>query len=465
MIVMKFGGTSNEDAAAMRNVVRIVKSHVAHQPVVVISAIAKATNDLEQAARTAATGNDEEAATIVTRLFERHTRIIDNLISSRPASNELETVLFQYLSEIKSLLKGIAILRELTPRSMDAICSYGERLSSHIIAAALEEAAVKSAWIDAKDFMVTDENFGRAQPIMELVTENLEHRVRPLLNQGRIPVTQGFIGATASGAYTTMGRESSDYSAAIIGAAMNAERVQIWTDVDGILSADPRIAKNTKKLKRLSFEEAFELSYFGAKVLHPGTMLPLLEKNIPVHILNSKREASTGTWVDANPLPSDHTILKSVAFKKDITVITMTPRKRLGQYLFWEGIFSVLNRYSISSGTMTTSEYAVALAVDRRQISNDMIHDLESLGIVTLHNNKGSICLVGKGLREGLGISERVFRALSSMKVMMISHGASESNLTIVIDEEQIPAALQQLHSEFFDDVGVSDLFETLPQQ
>ncbi len=194
-------------------------------------------------------------------------------------------------------------------------------------------------------------------------------------------------------------------------------------------------------------------------------MLPLLEKNIPVQILNSKRDSGTGTWVDSNRSTAGGSVIKSIAFKKDLTVVTMSPRKRLGQYLFWEGIFSVLNRYSISSGIMSTSEYAIALAVDSKFISSDLIHDLEELGAVTIQGRKGSICLVGKGLRESPGMTERVFRALSSIKVTMISYGASESNLTFVFDEEQIPSAIQKLHSEFFDNVGIQELFETLPRQ
>jgi aspartate kinase len=464
MIIMKFGGTSNQDAAAMSNVIRIIKAHLAEQPIVVISAIARATNELEESARAAARGNEEVAGSIVTGLFERHNTIIDNLITSTQVAGELEAVFYNHLAEIKALVKGIAILRELTPRSLDAICSYGERLSSRIIAAGLKEAGVDSVWIDAKDFMITDDNFGRAQPMMERVTANLEAKVSPLLDQGKTPVTQGFIGATATGSYTTMGRESSDYSASIIGAALNADRVQIWTDVDGILTADPRVVRTTKKLKRLSFEEAFELSYFGAKVLHPATMLPVIEKKIPVQILNSKREG-TGTLVDVDQereIPQD--ILKSVAYKKNLSLLTVTPHKRFSQYVFWEGIFSVLTQSGIATGMMATSEYSLAFTVDGKADVHALKHQLDELGSVSLAQGKATLCLVGKGLRGRAGLADRIFKPLSDLKIYMVSYGASDLNLTLLIDEENVPNALNRLHKEFFDSATLSDTFENIAQ-
>lgn len=464
MIVMKFGGTSNEDAAAMKNVIRIVAARRSEQPVVVVSAIARATNELEQTARLAADGKAEEAVKLVGALFERHTRIIDNLLQDRTHAAELEATLFRYLGEIRTLVQGVAILRELTPRTIDAVCSYGERLSSQIVAAGLREDGTPAAWIDTREFMVTDDAFGRAQPLMDLVTDRLEKTVRPLLAQGTVPVTQGFIGVTLSGARTTMGRESSDYSASIIGAAMNATRVEIWTDVEGILTADPRVVRNTRKVRRMSFEEAFELSYFGAKVLHPNTMLPLLEKNIPVQILNSRRDQGSGTRVDAIREAGDESILlKSIAFRGGLTVLSIAPRKRLNQFLFWEGIYSVLNRHAVSAGLTATSEYSLACAIETRFITDAVIHDLEALGAVTVLGGKGSICVVGGGMRGRNGVTDRVFRALAPMNIQMISFGASASNLTLVLEESQIPSALERLHAEFFDGDVDARFFEPLP--
>ncbi len=461
MIVMKFGGTSNQDAVAMSNVIRIVKAHLTDQPVVVISAIAKATNELEETACAAARGNEEVANSIVTRLFERHNGIIDNLIQSRQVAGELEATFYNHLTEIKALVKGIAILRELTPRTLDAICSYGERLSSRIIAAGLKEAGIDSVWVDAKDFMLTDDTFGGAQPVTDEVAKNLEAKVRPLLKEGKTPVTQGFIGVTSSGAYTTMGRESSDYSASIIGAAMNAAKVQIWTDVDGILTADPRIVQTTRKLKHLTFEEAFELSYFGAKVLHPATMLPVIEKKIPVQILNSKREG-TGTLVDMNSGGSEKDILKSIAYKKSLSLISITPHKRFNQYIFWQGIFNVLTQMGIATGMMATSEYSVAFTVDGQVDTHALKGQLEEFGRVNISSDKTSVCLVGKGLRGRTGVADRIFGPLSGCRIHMVSFGASDLNLMFLIDDDQLPHALSSLHKEFFDTATLSDTFETI---
>lgn len=460
MIVMKFGGTSNKDAAAIGNVIRIVIAHLPQRPVVVISAIAKATNELEQAARTAATGDAEGAVQMLGSLFARHDGILEDLLHDRNRIATLREPFAAWFGELRQLVQGVAILRELTPRTMDAFCSYGERLSSRIVAAGLEEAGVKSAWIDAREFMITDDNFGRARPLMDAVTERLESVARPMIDRGQVPVTQGFIGVTRTGVYTTMGRESSDYSASIIGAAMNAERVQIWTDVDGILTADPRMVGDVRKVKRMSFEEAFELSYFGAKVLHPSTMLPLLEKNIPVEIRNSRTTGGTGTLVD---LPLAHAsgdpLVKSIAFKPDVTVISVSPRKRLGQYLFWEGVFSVLHRWGISAGNVSTSEYTIAFTHDGGGDIDSLARQLEEHGNVTVMRGKGSVCIVGNSLRGCPGLLTRVFNALSGTAISMVAYGASGLNVTVVMDGNQVPDALSRLHKEFFGAEERNDAF------
>lgn len=465
MIVMKFGGTSNQDAAAMRNVIRLVQAHADQRPVVVISAIAKATNELEQTARTAAQGDEEGAVAIATRLFERHNQILDGLLSSRSTASELEELFYHHLTEIKSLVKGIAILCELTPRTLDALCSYGERLSSRIIAAGLREAGVDAVWVDAKEFMLTDDNFGRAQPVMLAVQENLDKKIRPMLEQRKVPVTQGFIGVTRSGDYTTMGRESSDYSASVIGGAMNATKVQIWTDVDGILTADPRVVPAVKKLRRMSFEEAFELSYFGAKVLHPRTMLPVLEKNIPVQILNSKKEG-TGTLVDFHSQSDNEeggsVQLKSIAHKSGVAVVAVTPHRRFSPYVFWEEVFSVLTSAGIVPGVTTTSEFNIAFSIDAALLSEGLIHDLEKFGRVQTLRGKGSICLVGKGMRNAAGILPRVFNALSGTQVSMVSFGASDVNITLVIEEAHLQESVLALHAEFFERGPLPDVFEDI---
>jgi len=286
---------------------------------------------------------------------------------------------------------------------------------------------------------------------MEAVRSNLARVIAPLVKQRQVPVTQGFIGVTSSGAYTTMGRESSDFSASIIGAAMDAERVQIWTDVDGILTADPRMVPGVRKVRHMSFDEAFELSYFGAKVLHPNTMLPLLEKNIPVEVRNSRREEGTGTLID-QPDPSEAVApaVKSISFSADVTVVSLSPRKRTNQYLFWDGVFSVLSRSGIDVRTVTTSEYRIAFTIAGSYDSSAVIPRLEEFGPVTVFPEQASLCIVGSGLRGWKEFAGRVFGALAGVKTALIAYGASGLNMTVVVDRRDLEDALVRLHREFF---------------
>jgi len=451
MIVMKFGGTSNQDAAAMRNVVRIVKAHITSRPVVVISAIARATNELEQIARSAAAGKEEESVAVLERLLDRHRTIATDLIKQESRRQEIETLLDDVRSRLRRLVQGVAIVQELTPRTMDAICSYGERMSSTLIAAALEEAGVPSSWVDARDFMITNDNFGNAAPSMEIVTERLATRVVPLLGAGRTPVTQGFIGATPAGAYTTMGRESSDFSAAIIGAAMNAELVQIWTDVDGILTADPTIVDRPRVVREMSFEEAFELAWFGAKVLHRKTMLPLLERKIPLEIRNSRNSENRGTRVQSreetsgDPLP-----LKPITYQKDLMLFSVQPLKRSDRYLFWEGVYSVLARHDLQSDMSVTSEHALAFAVKGVKDPQSVQSELEEFGTVSVSSGMASVSIIGGAVRSHADVVARVFRALAGIPIAMVTIGASALSVTLLVNESRVSESVKLLHAEFF---------------
>jgi len=461
MIVMKFGGTSNQDAAAIGNVCRIIASHIPERPVVVISAIARATNDLEASARAAAAGDGGAGAAILHGLHARHLQIMNALVINPARAAELREAFDRYENELEAYLRGIAILRELTPRTMDAVSSYGERFSSRLIAAALGERGVDTVWVDAKEFMLTDANHGRALPLMDQVADRLRKVVVPLLEQQQVPVTQGFIGVTEAGAYTTMGRESSDYSASIIGAALGARRVQIWTDVDGILTADPRLVRNVRKIRRLSFDEAFELSYFGAKVLHPNTMLPLLENGIPVEIRNSRNALGTGTVIDRDREPAGgRTVVKCISFSREVTVLSIAPRRRSNQYLFWEGVFSVLSRSGIEVKSLITSEFRIAFTVTGSFDRTAVIPPLEEFGGVEVFPDQSSLCIVGTGIRECAGFAGRVFGALAGVRTSFIAYGASGNSLTLVVDTIALEDALNRLHAEFFASPDLPDAFD-----
>ncbi len=463
MIVMKFGGTSNQDAAAMRNVIGIVKAHLSLQPVIVISAIAKATNELEAIARSAACGNRDDAWELIERLINRHRTIAQTLVHTEHRLAKLETLLNDSRNELRQLVVGLAILHELTPRTLDAFCSFGERLSSSIVSSSLEDNAVDAVWVDAREFMITDDNFGRALPLMDRVTPQLRAVVGPLLGAGKTPVTQGFVGATVSGVPTTMGRESSDFSASIIGAAMDAELVQIWTDVDGILTADPKLVRDIYRIRALSYEEAFELSYFGAKVLHPNTLLPLVDKKIPLEIRNSRTSLCAGTRVDiGSGLHDRFGGVKSIAYQKGIVVFSVRPFRRSDPYLFWESLFSILSRHGIRPGVSTTSEYRIAFAVSEKNDLTVLTQELSEFGYVEAHGGRGSITMVGEGMNGEAGLTARICGVLAHMKVSLISFGASDLNLTLVVEESCVEDAVNLLHAEFFAAQGMREGFEAV---
>ncbi len=460
MIVMKFGGTSTQDASAQLNVASIVKANLQRAPIVVISAIAKSTNVLETAGKLAEKGENLQANKLLEELLERHYQILDANVANKERNAAIRAILAQSLHELKDLVEGVSILRELTPRTLDALYCYGELLSSRLVAATCQEIGVDAVWLDTKDFMVTEPNHNRALPMMELVEQKLSALALPLINSGKVVVTQGFIGVTQSGYRTTMGRESSDYSATIIGTALNVDEIQIWTDVDGILTSDPRVVNAPKKVKTMLPEEAFELSYFGAKVLHPNTMLPAIEKNIPVYIYNSKRPQLSGTRVasDASKKP----VIKSVAYKRNISIISVAPRKRLGQYMFWEHIYSILTKHSINANLTVSSEFNVAITLEAKDSLDAVIHDLQSVGEVNVQENKGIVCLVGYGIKQVPEYLSRTFKVLSGMTISMMSFGASNSNITIVLDDEKILEAVKLLHKEFFEGQNNDEVFEIL---
>ncbi len=449
MIVMKFGGTSTQDAHAQANVASIIKKNLHKAPVVVISAIAKGTNYLERAGKLAEQGNVDEANRLLLELIERHYTILDTNIKDVNRNREVKDVLQRSLHELKELVRGVSILRELTPRTLDAFYSYGELLSSRLIAATCQENGIDAVWIDTNEFMITEANHNRAMPIMTVVEEKLSAIAIPHIKQGKVIVTQGFIGITQNGHRTTMGRESSDYSATIIGAALNVDEIQIWTDVDGILTADPRVVSSPKKVNTMLPEEAFELSYFGAKVLHANSMLPAIEKNIPVIILNSKNTNNSGTKISSTDNPDVG--VQSIAFKNNILVLTINPHKRYGQFIFWEHVYNILTKYGVVANVTSTSEFNLAIAIEAKYFHAELLHELSSIGKVTVLEERGIVCVVGCGIKQQPEYINRIFSSLSGMSISMISFGASNSSITLVVEDKNVEAAVQRLHKEFFE--------------
>jgi aspartate kinase len=449
MIVMKFGGTSNQDAAAMSNVVRIIRERRSRRPIIVISAIAQATNDLERAGRSSAQGDAEEAIRILRALMDRHHAILGTLVKDAARKAEIADFIARALSQLEALARGVAILRELTPRAMDAFCSYGELLSSRLVAAALQEDGLPAEWFDTAGFMVTTAEHGRALPLMDIIAHRAQSTLIAALAQGRIPVTQGFIGVTTDGFRTTMGRESSDYSASIIGAAAGVEEVQIWTDVDGVLTADPRLVPGARKLTALSFEEAFEVSRFGAKVLHPHTVVPSMERGIPVHIYNSRNPRSTGTKI-AGRDDAATSVVKSIAFKRDISRIRVAPRRHGRSYLLWEQVVPAIARHDLSPLLVSASDDSIVLVAERRQATEALLRELTECGECAFAHGFGLVTLVGEGIADVPDLHSRVFAALRGMQTSLVSSGSSPLSCSVLLPENAIDAAVRQLHDEFF---------------
>ncbi len=450
MIVMKFGGTSVEDARAMSNVIDIIKREQARQPIVVLSAIAGATNTLLKAASMSLEGQLDEAHDRLNQLLERHVTIAENLIDDRATIQQLIMSFKRRFEELKNLCQGIALLGEHTTRSLDAIASVGERLSSLILAEALEQRGIPVELVDARSFIITSDQFTAATPLIEHIEVKIKEILPPILQAGKIPLTQGFIGSTLKGVTSTLGRGGSDYTASIIGSTLGAQEIQIWTDVDGVLTADPRIVPQAQTLDVISFREASELAYFGAKVLHPSTILPAVEKIIPVIVLNSKKPDRSGTRIIANP-PRSALSVKSIASKKGITVINVQSSRMLMAYGFLEMIFSIFNKYKTPVDLVSTSEVAVSLTIDNPTHLEQIVIELETAADVSVLTDKAIICAIGENLRSTGGIANRIFRALGNINVLMISQGASEINMSLVIEEEDIEEGVRRLHYEFFE--------------
>lgn len=448
MIVCKFGGTSVQDAEAMTRLAQIIKARINKQPVVVASAMGKTTNQLLEAAQTAAKGKRQEALDLLTKIKEKHLKEAQKMGIATTEDSVSET-LHAYFKEMRDLVKGLAALGELTPRITDAVASYGERLSTLILAQVLENQGIPSQLMDARECVITDDNYTKAAPIFDLTDDAIVKHLKPVIKAGKVPVFQGFIGRTREGITTTIGRGGSDYSAAIVGAALDAEDIQIWTDVDGIMTTDPRMVKEARRIKSISFDEAAELAYFGAKVLHPATIIPAVRKKIPVHVLNSYKPEQDGTLITDEAPPCENPV-KAIAYKSGITVVNVTSTRMLMAYGFLKKIFDTFEHFKVPVDVVSTSEVSVSLTVDETSALWDIVTELKKIGEVNVEGSKAIVCCVGDNLRNIPGVPHMAFSALQDVKIQMISQGASAINITFVIDQESLPEAVRNLHDSFF---------------
>ena len=446
MIVMKFGGSSVESQEAITRVSTIVTQYQERHPIVVVSAMGKTTNRLLQAAAEAAAGRRDQGLTIVDELRTYH--LTHGLALAGQYSADLERHIRAHFEWLEDLVKGLSIVRELTPRLTDSVGSLGERLSSLIVSFAFRSAGIRSEHVDSRKVIMTDDRFTHAQPLLNETYRLLDEDVRPRA-ESAVVVMGGFIGSTLDGQTTTLGRGGSDYSAALVGAGVGAQEIQIWTDVDGMLTADPHMVPGSHRVKSISFAEAAEMAYFGAKVLHPATVLPAFEKNIPVSILNSRRPGAAGTQITSRATPCRNAV-KSISCKRDVTVLNIHATRMLMAHGFLRRIFEIFDRYKTSVDMVATSEVSVSLTLDDYEHLDTICHELQEFAEVTVEKRQALVCLVGENIRHTPGIAGRAFQVIHEKNVCMISQGASLMNLGFVVSDDDAHDVVSALHEEFF---------------
>jgi aspartate kinase len=449
MILMKFGGTSVESQEAIARVTRIVQAHEHRRPVVVVSAMGKTTNKLLEAAQEAATGHRDQALALVDEMRSHH--LAQGLPLAGAFTAEVDRYIRTHFEWLEELVKGLSVVGELSARSMDAVASVGERLSSLIVTFAFRAAGIRAQHLDSRRLILTDGAFTQAQPLFEETYALLHAQVRPTALES-VVVMGGFIGATRDGHTTTLGRGGSDYSAAIVGAGIGAEEIQIWTDVDGMLTADPRIIPGGHRVKSISFAEAAEMAYFGAKVLHPATVAPAIEHNIPVLILNSRRPDIEGTRITSQSVPCRNPV-KSISCKRNITILNISSTRMLMAHGFMRRIFDIFDRYRTSVDMVSTSEVSVSLTLDNRENVEAICGELREFSQVSMEDGQAIVCLVGENIRHTAGIAGRAFQVLQKKNIRMISQGASLLNLGFVVSETDLKEAVAALHEELFSDL------------
>lgn len=449
--MLKFGGTSVEDAPAMARAADIVSARKSLRPVVVVSAMSKVTDALLAAFTRAAGGDAEGALAALAPHFARHLDAAQSLV----AAGEVEgfaAAVRDARSELAALLREAAGDNNSRPRPLlqDAVVSHGERLCSTLFSAVLRAQGVASETVDARRCVVTDDEHTCAAPLAEETERRTRDALEPLVAAASVPVLGGFIGSTLAGETTTLGRGGSDYSASIFGAALSASEIQIWTDVTGVLTADPRVCPAARTVPRMSYAEAAELAYFGAKVLHPKTILPAVVRGIPVRICNSRRPGAEDTVIYFEPEASPRTV-KAIAHKTGVTIVHVTSARMLGAYGFLRRLFEVFDRHETIVDVVTTSEVSVSMSVEDAGALDAIVADLKPFAAAVVERNRAIVCVVGEGLRWTPGVAGRVFSTISDINVLLISQGASNVNLTFVVEEGRAVEAVRRLHAAFFE--------------
>lgn len=459
---MKFGGSSQSNAERIDNVCNIIKDYAKKQPTaVVLSAMGGITDLLIDSAHFAEAGESKKVEINMKEIKKRHTQAAKKLIKNAKILQSFEKQLMVYLTEIEQVFAGMLMLREMSPRTLDRIAGYGEILECCMVSHILDARKIKSQFIDARDLVKTDDNFGAANVLFDITNKNIEQALKPLIKKGVIPVITGYVGSTENAITTTLGRSGSDYTASIFGAALKAKEVWIWTDVDGVMSADPRIVKEVFTWDKISYEEAAEMAYFGAKVIHPKTMVPAIDQNIPIRVVNTFSPEGTGTLI-SNQTAEVELGVKVITTIRDVTLINITGRGMTGLPGIASRVFATTARSKINVVTITqsSSEHSICFAVQRsdgdkalRALRSEFLQELNNgfLESIKKHDNVSIVAIVGDGMNGVPGISAKLFGALAKhgINVISIAQGVSEKNISVVVSERDTEEAVKAIHSSF----------------
>ncbi len=446
VVVMKFGGTSVEDAAAIRRLISIVQGRQDAQAVVVVSALARVTDQLLEAGQAAAKGHLGAALATVRNIYVRHENLAGSLVDASTYSS-LDRELRGEFRALETLLHDLEVSRQLDLKSQDHLLGFGECFSSRLLQEALCEAGIDATHVDARACIITDARHGQASPVWDATEQRIQENLGPLLESGQVPVLGGFIASSCEGVPTTLGRGGSDFSAAIVGAALSAARLEIWTDVDGIMTTDPKLYPDARVIRKLSFEEAAELAHFGAKVLHPATLVPAMRENIPVHVLNSRRPESEGTEIVVRAKTGN--VVSAITAKRNVVAVEIelaqaADSQRLGS------VFAVFNQHGCPVDIMGTSLGRMWLLVGSTDALPSIAAELRGVADVRWENHKALVCLVGEQLRRRPDVASRVFAAVSDMDVRVICQGASDRTISFLVEESKVEESVQRLHGIFF---------------
>ena len=445
VVVMKFGGTSVEDVSAIRRLIGIVENRVGSQPVVVVSALARVTDQLLEAGNAVARGHLGAALAIARKIYVRHEELADALVD-KPAYSALDRELRREFQALESLLQDLASSRQLDPKAQDRLLGFGECFSARLVSEALQGAGIKATHVDARGCIVTDDRYGQASPVWDVTNQKVRDVVGPILQAGSVPVMGGFIGSTSDGVPTTLGRGGSDFSAAIVGAALDASRIEIWTDVDGVMTTDPKLCADARVIRKMSFDEAAELAHFGAKVLHPATISPAMRESIPVYVLNSRRPDGEGTEITSRAAANR---VSAITAKRNVAAVEIQSDQEIDSALL-NKVFTAFDEYSCAVDVVGMSIGRMSMLVGSTAALPEIAARLQDVARVQWENHRALVCLVGENIRRQPEVASRVFAAVSDMDVRVLCQGASDRTISFLVDESNVEESVQRLHRMFF---------------